>query len=142
MSPGKTNSVDVAQDQASAALESYLNSGVDLQDAVSLFIQPVFGLYDQKLPSESQLSDSLDALWTALLDIAQSIPYSDPTQDRLISFIKGVKSLPPPDRPAPEIWGLSLWHDLPILSASMRERWNISSSIMFSPVASSIEMLI
>jgi hypothetical protein len=141
MLPGRTNdSIDVAKDHASAALEAYLKSDAELQDTVPRFIQPIYDLYAEKLPNESQLADALDALWTALLDIAQSTPHNDPAQDRLVFFTKAVKSLSPPDRPTPEIWGLSLWSDLPILGASVRERWNIGPSIQFSS-SSSVEIL-
>jgi len=141
MSPGRTNEgIDVAKDHASTALESYLKSDTELQDAVQRFIQPIYDLYAEKLPNESQLADALDALWTALLDIAQSTPYDDPSQDRLVSFIKTVKSLPPPDCSTPEIWGRSLWSDLPVLGASLRERWNIGPSIQ-SSTSSSVEIL-
>lgn len=137
MSPGKTkNSIDVAEDQASAALELYLESDTELQDAVTRFTQPVCDLYTEMVPNERELADALDALWNALLDIAQSTPYNDPVQDRLVSFIKAVKSLPPPDRPAPEIWGLSLWSDLPILGAGIRERWDIGPGRQFTSQSS------
>jgi hypothetical protein len=141
MSPGKTKSINIAQGQASVALESYLKSDTELQGAVSCFVQSLYDLYAENLPSESQLANALDTLWMALLDIAQSTAYSDLTQDRLVAFVKAVKSLPPPSQPAPQVWGLSLWSDLPILGATIRERWNTGPSNQFlSPP--STEMLI
>lgn len=131
MSPGKTNLIDVAQSRAFAALESYLKSDTDLQDAVSGFIQPVYDLYTEKLPTESQLADALDALWTALLNEVVSIAYNDTKQGCLATFVNEIKSLPPPDQPAPQIWSLKLWSDLPILGATMRQRWNSGPGISF-----------
>lgn len=135
MPPGKTNSIDVAQGRASAALKSYLQSDTELlQDAVSSFIQPVYDLYTEKLPTESQLDDALDALWTALLNELVSTAYNDAKQDGLVTFVNAIKSLPPPDQPAPQIWGLSLWSDLPNLGTAMRERWNTGPSTQLSSV--------
>lgn len=141
MSPGRIKIIDVAQEQASAALQSYLESDTGLQDAVSCFVKPLYDLYAEKHPNESQLADALDALWTAFLSKVLSIPCNDPEQGRLVTFVNAIKSLPPPDQPAPQIWGLSLWSDLPILGASVRERWNIGPSIQFSS-PSSVGMLI
>jgi hypothetical protein len=126
---GKTNSIDVTQSQASAALEPYLKSDTELQDAVSSFIQPAYDLYTEKLPDESQLADALDALWTAILNKVLSIPYNDNKQGRLVMLVDAIKSLPPPDQPAPQIWGLKLWTDLPVLGAIIRQQWNLGPSI-------------
>jgi hypothetical protein len=128
MSPGRTKNIDVAQGQASAALDSYLTSGAKLQDAVSRFTRPVSDLHDHATADESSIGNALDALWTAILNTVLSTPYTDPKQDRLVSFINAIKSLPPPGQHRPQIWGLSLWPDLPILGATMRERWNIGPS--------------
>ena len=49
--------------------------------------------------------------------------------DRLVTFVNAIKSLPPPDQPAPQVWGLSLWSDLPILGATIREQWSIGPSM-------------
>jgi len=131
MSWRKTNSIDVAQSQASAALEHYLESDTEVQDAVSSFIQPAYDFYTEKLPDESQLAEVLDALWTALLNKVLSIPYNDNKQDRLVMLVDAIKSLPPPDHPAPQIWGLKLWTDLPVLGAIIRQQWNLGPSISF-----------
>jgi len=132
ISPSKTEMIDTMQDRAYKFLRPYLESDTELQDAVSGFIQPVYDLYNENHPTESQLADALDALWTALLNDVILTAYNDTRQDRFITFLNSIKALPPPDQPAPQIWGLSLWSDLPTLGAAIRERWNIGPSIWFS----------
>jgi hypothetical protein len=130
MSPTTTNKQTRVQSQAAAALESYLDPDYEVEEAISSFIQPVYDLYSETLPSEEQLADALDGIWNALLDKAISTPYSDDvTQGRLVTFTKKLQSLPPPDQPAPKIWDLALWSDLPILGAVIRQHWNTGPSI-------------
>jgi hypothetical protein len=62
---------------------------------------------------------------------AHSTPFDDTKQDRLVQFLKEIKLLQLPTDPAPQIWGMALWTDLPIFGASMRELWN-KSRIKFS----------
>jgi Protein of unknown function (DUF3632) len=114
-----------AEVQASAALESYLKSNRDIHSVLN-FIKPVSDAVGSK-----KVETSLEILWDTVLQRALSTPYDGPLQDNLVTFLKEIKSLPPHNTPAPRVYGLSLWSDLPLFGHNMRNQWNRSPGRVF-----------
>jgi hypothetical protein len=125
MPSNNSRSLENFERQASAALTSYLHSNtLDESAVISDLVKPVTSLFTDGQVNEGQLEETVQSLWSVLIDKAQSISWDDAAQDRLVGLLKEIKCLPPPTHPAPQIWGSSLWSDLPTFGASMRERWN------------------
>lgn len=133
MSPSKVENANAAHNKASVVLDYYLKSELEIQSAVSLITKPVSDLTNKELAEESTLEDALEGLWSAILDKVRTASYDDTTQDRIVWLLKAIKSLSPPIQPAPQIWGLSLWTDLPLLGAAIREAWNNGSCNHLKP---------
>lgn len=62
-------------------------------------------------------------LWTLLIEISKSIPLDDP---RVQSLVEITQKLKVKKSATVEIWGskYSLWTDMPLFGAVMREAWN------------------
>ncbi|KAJ5611713.1 hypothetical protein N7528_008818 [Penicillium herquei] len=66
-------------------------------------------------------------VWCFFIEISKQIPYDHPSQDKLVSLIKDLKSLP---SIGVQIWGpreQMLWGDLPLIGAAWAEAWQAPS---------------
>ncbi|KAJ5710073.1 hypothetical protein N7493_009665 [Penicillium malachiteum] len=62
-------------------------------------------------------------VWCFFIEISKQIPHDHPSQDKLVSLIKNLKSLP---SIGVQIWGPKesmLWGDLPLIKAAWAEDW-------------------
>jgi hypothetical protein len=89
------------------------------------FVQGVTDLFAHDSANAGQVEEALHRLWEVLIEKAEGIAWDDAAQDRLAGLLQEIKLLPPPAQPAPQVWGLSLWGELPLFGASMRERWDL-----------------
>lgn len=62
-------------------------------------------------------------LWTLLIEISKRIPLDDPRAESLVDIAHKLKAK---QSAAVEVWGstYSLWTDMPLFGAVMREAWN------------------
>jgi hypothetical protein len=77
MSASKVQRIDAAHDQASEAIDFYLQYALQLQYAVSRFAKLVFDFSNEQLANESTLDNVLDCLLNALLERFQTTPHDD-----------------------------------------------------------------
>jgi hypothetical protein len=72
-------------------------------------------------------------LWDVFFDIVEQIPFSDPAQDKLVSFVVALHSLAPPSGCEKEVdvWGTKeiLWRDLSFLKQVAKEEINCTSPL-------------
>lgn len=117
-----------AEQHASAALANYLDDGHALEEAISAFTRPVSSLVCNAVTDESSLEQPVQDLWAAIISRARTTPSSSSHQDRLVTFLTHLKSSNVPGNSNPQLWGASLWAELPMFGASMREAWNSGPS--------------
>jgi len=120
---------ELVQQHASAALANYLDDGHALEEAISAFTGPVSSLVRSGAATdESTLEQPVQDLWSAIIARARTAPSSSSHQDRLVTFLTHLKSSKVPGNSNTQLWGASLWADLPMFGASMREAWNSGPS--------------
>lgn len=124
MSSNTPQSQEPVEQHASAALASYLDDGHALEEAISTFTSPVSSLVRSATTDESSLEQPVQDLWAAIIFRARTTPSSSTHQDRLVTFLTHLKSTKLPSTSNTQLWGASLWADLPVFGASMREAWN------------------
>lgn len=120
---------NLVQQHASAALTKHLDDGHPIEEAISAFIDPVSSVVRSGAATdESSLEQPVQDLWSAVIDRARTTPSHSSDQDRLVTFLNHLKSSKLPDNSNIQLWGASLWADLPMFGASMREAWNSGPS--------------
>jgi hypothetical protein len=117
--------LDAAEAQTTTALRTYMTSeGGDDYAAITDFVEPVVDLYADQPVELGKVGDTVRSLWGMIIDTAETTPYYDASQDRLVDFVRKIKSLPPPTNPVPQFYDATLWSELPMFRWSMRDRWN------------------
>lgn len=124
MSSRTPQSQEPVEQHASAALANYLDDGHALEAAISAFTSPVSSLVRSATTDESSLEQPVRDLWAAIISRARATSSSSCHQDRLVAFLTHLKSSKVPGNSNTQLWGASLWADLPLFGASMREAWN------------------
>ncbi|KAI3327704.1 hypothetical protein HD806DRAFT_331479 [Xylariaceae sp. AK1471] len=102
----------------------------------------IFGIMNEYIQPESSTSASQAAssfsqsvkpqdegffwnFWNQIFDAAEQVPHDNPAQDKLALFIRELKLVP---ETGDKVWGASVWTDLPLLSAAIREHLTPPSS--------------
>ncbi|KAL9124556.1 MAG: hypothetical protein Q9217_006121 [Psora testacea] len=106
----------------STSIEAYLRDWKSLPETIDRLAAPIEELYDAGEVSEAE--GSLWETWQIFNSIVTQIPHDDPAQMKLVELLKGLKQRPTQGERPREIWGLSLWADLPMFGAVVREIWN------------------
>ena len=102
--------------------------------AIPQFTAPVANIFrsdngpdnDYAGPVEEQLWET----WTALLSVAADTPHGGEDgkrQDALVDLLMGVQSLGPltrEDGTQCKVWDMTVWEDLPVFGATVREEFN------------------
>ncbi|KAI0457288.1 hypothetical protein F5B21DRAFT_102405 [Xylaria acuta] len=56
--------------------------------------------------------------WDDIIDIAEQIPHSHPSQDKVVAFVRELALAP---ETGDKVWEARVWTDLPLLGAAIRE---------------------
>lgn len=102
--------------------------------AIPQFTAPIANIFrsdsgpnsDYAGPVEERLWET----WTTLLSVAADTPHSGEDgkrQDALVDLLMGVQSLGPltrDDGTQCKVWDMTVWEDLPIFGATVREEFN------------------
>lgn len=102
---------------------------------ITALTQPTTHLFESS--GAAACESHLWAFWSAVLSTAISTPSTDlDTHNTLVTLVGDVKALGPLTRDTDggkevaDTWGGRLWSDLPLLGASLREKWNDSPPAM------------
>jgi hypothetical protein len=81
--------LDAAEAQTTTALRTYMTSeGGDDYAAITDFVEPVVDLYADQPVELGKVGDTVRSLWELIIDTAETTPYYDASQDRLVDFVR------------------------------------------------------
>ena len=102
--------------------------------AIPEFAAPVVNVFragtGSRQEAEAAAEGELWETWSTLLNVAADTPYSgegEQRQDALVDLLMGVQSQEPltwDDGTQCKVWDMTVWEDLPIFGATVREEFN------------------
>lgn len=95
------------------------------------FCEPVEDKYMQTQDNEA-IEELLWTAWQAVIETAKATPHHSEKRQKLVDFVLDIQKRPAlaKDGKVCKVWDATVWADLPVFGAQVRENWNSSKHSM------------